>query len=67
MANLQEVERLLDQMTAGEKTLVLQRVVHNLGILAPGSKATRRFAAANLVSFVPGFPFGSSSNCSGWE
>ena len=36
MANLQEVERLLDHMTAGEKTLVLQRVVRNLGILAPG-------------------------------
>ena len=36
MANLQEVERLLDHMTAGEKTLVLQRVVRDLGILAPG-------------------------------
>ena len=36
MANLQEVERLLDDMTAGEKTLVLQRVVRDLGILAPG-------------------------------
>ena len=36
MANLQEVERLLDDMTAGEKALVLQRVVRDLGILAPG-------------------------------
>jgi uncharacterized protein (DUF433 family) len=35
MANLQEVERLLDQMTVGEKTLVLQRVVRDLGILTP--------------------------------
>ena len=36
MANLNEVERLLDDMTAGEKAFVLQRVVRDLGILAPG-------------------------------
>ena len=36
MANLLEVERLLDDMTAGEKALVLQRVVRDLGIIAPG-------------------------------
>lgn len=36
MANLTEVERLLDDMTAGEKTLLLQRVVRDLGIVAPG-------------------------------
>jgi len=36
MAHLQEVERLLDDMTAGEKALVLQRVVRDLGMLAPG-------------------------------
>ncbi len=36
MANLQEVERLLDDMTAGEKAYVLQRVVRDLGILEPG-------------------------------
>ncbi len=36
MANLQEVERLLDDMTPGEKAQVLQRVVRDLGILAPG-------------------------------
>ncbi len=36
MANLQEVERLLDHMTAGEKALLLERVVRDLGILALG-------------------------------
>ena len=36
MSNLQEVERLLDDMTAGEKASVLQRVVRDLGIMAPG-------------------------------
>ncbi len=36
MANLQEVERLLDHMTDEEKALLLQRVVRDLGFLAPG-------------------------------
>lgn len=36
MAKLQEVERLLDSMTPGEKAQVLQRVVQDLGVAMPG-------------------------------
>ena len=67
MSKLEEVERLLSEMTRSEKAQLLQWVVRDIGEAFPGSKQIQRSAVVNLALCGPVSQYGSWNRRDVWE
>jgi len=58
MGRIEELEKILNAMTRGEKAELLQWIARDLGDAFPGIDSTSDVVEENHVLSAQGFPFG---------